>query len=89
MEFTLTKKQKLINKLYSFPKDLTYDEAKTILGMFGFEEDTKGHTSGSRVMFVNTSLDLIFRLHKPHPIKNLKNYQVKELIEFIKKLEDK
>ena len=85
----MSKKQKSINKLNSVPKDFTYEEARTLLGMFGFEEDTKGYTSGSRAMFINNNLELSFRLHKPHPLNILKNYQVKELIEFIKKLEAK
>ena len=84
----MSKKQKLINKLSSTPKDFTYNEARTLLGMFGFEEETKGYSSGSRIMFINKLLDMSFRLHKPHPSNLLKNYQVKELFMFIKKLEE-
>jgi len=76
----------LIDRLNSRPKDFTYDEARTLLGLYGFIEDTKGRTSGSRVMFVNKLLDVNFRLHKPHPNNILKEYQLKELIEIIKKL---
>ena len=56
--------------------------------MYGFEEETLKNTSGSRVMFINKQLGLSFRLHKPHPSNILKIYQVKELVEFIKKLEE-
>ena len=82
----MSRKQKLIDRLNSRPKDFTYDEARTLLGLYGFIEDTKGRTSGSRVMFVNKLLDVNFRLHKPHPNNILKEYQLKELIEIIKKL---
>ncbi|MCL2501325.1 MAG: hypothetical protein FWE90_13465 [Defluviitaleaceae bacterium] len=57
--------------------------------MLGFFEDTKGHSSGSRVAFVNRTQDAAFRLHKPHPGNILKAYQVKELLEFVKNLEVK
>jgi hypothetical protein len=75
----LSRKQKLIDRLYLRPKDFTYDEARTLLGLCGLTEDTKGHTSGSRVMFVSNILDANFRLHKPHPNNVLKDYQIKEL----------
>jgi len=70
----LTRKQKLIDRLNSRPKDFTYEEARTLLGLYGLIEDTKGRTSGSRVMFVNSILDVNFRLHKPHPNNTLKDY---------------
>ena len=82
----MSRKQKLIDRLYSQPKDFTYDEARTLLGLCGFTEDTKGRTSGSRVMFINKILDKNFRLHKPHPTNVLKDYQMKELCELIKNL---
>ena len=82
----MSKKKKLIDRLYSCPRDFTYDEARTLLGLCGFSEDTKGHTSGSRVMFINKTQDVNFRLHKPHPSNTLKDYQVKELLDFIDKL---
>ena len=82
----MSRKQKLIDRLYSRPKDFTYDEARTLLGLCGFTEDTKGHTSGSRIMFINKILDRNFRLHKPHPNNALKDYQIKELFELIKNL---
>ena len=83
----MSRKQKLIDRLHLLPKDFTYNEARTLLGLYGFTEDTKGRTSGSRVMFANNTLDINFRLHKPHPSNILKGYQIKELLELIKKLE--
>ena len=38
----MSKKEKLIARLLSLPKDFTYDEMKTLLGYLGFEEDNKG-----------------------------------------------
>ncbi|MCC8029618.1 MAG: type II toxin-antitoxin system HicA family toxin [Lachnospiraceae bacterium] len=46
----------------------------------GYSRFDKGRTSGSRVMFVCEDKAPIM-LHKPHPRKELLNYQVKQLIE--------
>ena len=45
--------EKDIERLKSKPKDFTYEELKRILNHFGFIEDNKGKTSGSRVVFIN------------------------------------
>lgn len=80
----MSKKEKLIARLLSRPKDFHYDEAKTLLRYFGFEESHKGKTSGSRVEFVRGNDTLL--LHKPHPTGELKGYQVKQLIDTLKEL---
>ena len=49
---TLGKKEKLIAKLKSNPKDFTFDEMKTLLEALGFVMSNKGKTSGSRVKFM-------------------------------------
>ena len=77
----------MLDKLNSHPKDFTYEETRTLLGVYGFVEDNKGHTSGSRVMFVNKTYNVVFRLHKPHPQNTLKEYQVKELLELLSRME--
>ena len=78
------KDEKAIARLLSKPKDYHYDEAKTLLIRFGFEERNKGRTSGSRVEFIKDKDSIL--LHKPHPNGELKSYQVKQLIEFLKQL---
>ena len=75
-------KEKLIKKLRSRPKDFTFDEAETLLGYFTYCRSNKGRTSGSRVMFVSDEYAPIL-LHKPHPRKELLDYQVKQLIEVL------
>lgn len=80
----MSKKEKLIVRLLSRPKDFHYDEAKALLGYFGFVEKNKGKTSGSRVEFVHGNDTVL--LHKPHPTGELKGYQVKQLIETLKEL---
>ena len=75
-------KEKLIKKLRSRPKDFTFDEAETLLGYFTYCCSNKGRTSGSRVMFDSDEYAPIL-LHKPHPRKELLDYQVKQLIEVL------
>ncbi|MCL2880250.1 MAG: type II toxin-antitoxin system HicA family toxin [Treponema sp.] len=73
----MSKKDKLIARLKSRPKDFTFDEAKTLLEIFGYCISNAGKTSGSRVCF--TRGQKVFRMHKPHPRKELLLYQVREL----------
>lgn len=75
-------KEKLIKKLKSRPKDFTFDEAEALLRYFTYNRSNKGRTSGSRVMFVSEEYAPIL-LHKPHPRKELLDYQIKQLIEVL------
>ena len=61
----MSKKDKLLEKLKSKPKDFTYNEAKIILNKLGYFENNKGKTSGSRVAFINEKnekIELHFRI---------------------------
>ena len=73
-------KEKLIQRLKTKPKDFTFDEAETLLGYLSYVRSNKGKTSGSRVMFISEEHETVL-LHKPHPQKELKSYQVKQLVE--------
>ena len=75
----MSKAEKLLQRLLSRPKDFTFDELVTLLGHFGYTEVRSGKTGGSRVAFIKDE-DYI-RLHKPHPRKILKPYQVNNLIQ--------
>ena len=75
------KKDKLIARLKSKPKDFTFEEAETLLGYLSYERSNKGKTSGSRVMFVRKDKQSHMLLHKPHPRKELLSYQVQQLLE--------
>lgn len=77
----MSKFQKLVERLLSKPKDFEYDEARTILLHLGFEELSKGRTSGSRVEFVKDDQSIL--MHKPHPSGILKTYQVSQLVDFL------
>ena len=73
-------KDKLIKKLNSKPRDFTYDEVETLLNYLSFIRSDKGKTSGSRVEFTSKEHGIIL-LHKPHPRKELLEYQIKQLRE--------
>ena len=75
-------KEKLIKKLKSKPKDMTFEEAETLLKYLAYTRSDKGRTSGSRVMFTSNEHAPIL-LHKPHPRKELLAYQVKQLVDIL------
>ena len=72
----MSKINKLIIRLLSYPKDFTYSELKTLLVSFGYNE-VQG--AGSRVCFSNDNHKI--KLHKPHPGSILKAYQLDLVIE--------
>ena len=75
------KKEKLISRLKSNPKNFTFNEAETLLNYLSYYRTNKGKTSGSRVMFTSSEHSSKILLHKPHPCKELLEYQVRQLIE--------
>lgn len=79
----MSRLEKEIKRLRAKPKDFTYDEAKIILNNLGFIENNKGKTSGSKVIFKNEYNQKIC-LHKPHPSKILKSYQINEILKLLK-----
>ncbi len=74
--------EKLLDRLYSRPKDFTYDEMKQVLNHFGFYEENKGKISCSRVVFVNDE-SIKMNLDKPHPTNVLKPYVIKQILAFL------
>ena len=75
-------KEKLIKRLKSLPRDMTFDEIETLLRFLEYARSNKGKTSGSRVMFTSDTHPPIM-LHKPHPRKELLQYQIKQLIDIL------
>ena len=79
----MSKNQKLLKRLLSKPKDFTFDEMRTLLLSLDFKESNAGKTSGSRVKFQKGDVAIV--LHKPHPRKELLEYQIKQVIETLNK----
>ena len=80
----MSKHEKIIKKLNSRPKNFTYNELCQLLKGYGYVENHKGKTSGSRVAFINNNTNHIIRLHKPHPGNELKQYQISFIIDELK-----
>ena len=80
--FVMNIKEKLIVRFLSMPSDFRYDEMVKLLGYFDFEEIKKGKTSGSRVKFMNPE-GILIMLHKPHPSRIMKHYQLKQIKEVL------
>lgn len=78
----MSKRDKLLIRFMTLPRDFTWSELKAMLEGFGFTESQAGKTSGSRVRFYKDSYPPIM-LHKPHPGSILKNYQMKYIKEYL------
>ena len=56
---------------------------KVLLELLGFVMSNKGNTIGSRVKFMKNNIPII--LHKPHPRKDLLEYQIKQIVDGLEK----
>ena len=72
----MSRKEKLIKRFKSKPKDFRFDELVTLLGFYGYYLDEKGKTSGSKVHFIHKRYRSSIELHKPHNRKGLLLYQI-------------
>lgn len=79
----MTKREKLLDRFLTKPRDFTWDELTTVLNTFGYQQISAGKTGGSRVRFVHTNYPPII-LHKPHPKPILKRYQLEGIINLLK-----
>ena len=75
----MSRTEKLLQRLLSIPKDLTWEELVKILAQFGYIELKKGKTGGSRRKFADAKNNIII-LHKPHPGILVKEYALKQVI---------
>ena len=79
--------EKLLERFLRLPTDFTWDELNRLLNKHGYYQYNKGKTSGSRVVFEKGDSDISLDLHKPHPKNILKPYQMKDVLEFLKRIE--
>ncbi len=77
----MSRKEKLLERFLKLPKDFTYQELSKLLSGFGYNEESKGRTSGSRVMFYNREKEHSIMLHKPHPGNIMKSYALKYILQ--------
>lgn len=79
----MSKKDKLLNRIKTLPKDFTFNELETLLTHLGFEINNKGKTSGSRVKFYHNEKKIQFLAHKPHPTNIIKEKLLKSIVEYL------
>ena len=75
----MSRRDKLVARLGTRPRDFTWSELARLLEGLGYVETKAGKTGGSRRRFVHPTAPLI-TLHKPHPGNTVKMYVVDELL---------
>jgi hypothetical protein len=78
----VSKREKLLKRLASRPKDFTWAELASLMKALGYELE---RSSGSGRKFIDPATGATMFLHEPHPAKVLKPYQVSDAIDFLTK----
>ncbi len=78
----MSKLQKAIARILAKPMDYTWEELVPLMAALGFELRTSG--GSSRKFFDPIAGSLLF-LHEPHPAKILKAYQIRAVIQFLRR----
>ena len=78
----MTRKEKLIRRVRSRPRDLAWDELVRLLENVGYVEVRTGRTGGSRRRFVHPGAPTI-SLHRPHPANIVKRYVIEEVLRLL------
>jgi hypothetical protein len=73
------RREKLVARLKSRPKDFTWDELVRLLEGLGYAEAATGKTGGSRRRFIHETAPTI-ALHKPHPGSIVKMYVIDDVL---------
>ena len=81
----MSKKEKLIKRFESRPKDFSFNELITLLKYYDYFPNNKGKTSGSRIEFVNKHGLKSILIHKPHNRKSLLEYEINLIIDCLEK----
>ena len=81
----MNKKEKLVKRFKTLPRDLTFEEVVSLFQVYGFELTNKGATSGSRVKFYNAKDENAYIMHKPHPSNIIKGYIMRDILNFLLK----
>ncbi|MFZ1567755.1 MAG: type II toxin-antitoxin system HicA family toxin [Thiolinea sp.] len=82
MNSTVTKREKLLEKIRNVDSKWTWNELCALLVKLGY---TQEEGAGSRVKFDNgNALDLI-NLHRPHPSNEVKAYVIRQVREKLEK----
>lgn len=84
----MSKKEDLISRLKSKPKDFTIFELDTLMHYCNCEKSNQGKTSGSKISYKNIKTGVKVFIDKPHPGKILKPYIINRVISFLESVEE-
>lgn len=82
----MSQKEDLINRLKAKPKNFTIKELDSLMSKCGCEKSNRGRTSGSAIAYYHTATKRVFRIHSPHPKKELKSYVINSVISFLEEI---
>jgi hypothetical protein len=74
----MTQVEKLVERFKKVNSGFKYAELVRLLAHFGYEEQSAGKTSGSRMRFINADKDII-SIHRPHPGDEMKSYAIRQV----------
>lgn len=84
----MSQRDALIERLLSKPKDFTLQELDRLMGQCHCEKDSRGRTSGSAINYCHVPTKRVFSCHRPHPGSIIKPYLVKEIIQFLREIDE-
>lgn len=84
----MSRHDKLLARFLQIPSDFTYDELRTLLRHYGYEEYTKGATSGSRAVFIRATDKRKLLLHRPHNPEIVCKAAIEDIIDKLKEAGD-
>ena len=84
----MTRVQKLVDRLMSCPSTFEMRDLVKVMAFYGFLLDEKGRTSGSRIRFYRERDGRMLLLHAPHPSNSLKAGTIRNVVSFLRGLED-
>lgn len=82
----VSKSDKLKARLFTYPKDFTWEELLVVLRSYGYEQLKQGKTGGSRRKFKDERNHII-SLHEPHPSNIVKSYAIEQVVEALQQKE--
>jgi predicted RNA binding protein YcfA (HicA-like mRNA interferase family) len=77
----MSKQHKALQRLASRPTDFTWSEVVRLLTGLGYILESG---SGSRRRFLHLETHVPYHMHEPHPSGILKEYQVRDLLNFLR-----
>ena len=83
----MAKAERLRAALLDCPATFKFADFVKVMRSYGFELDTKGATSGSRVRFYRESDGRMLIMHSPHPGSELSSGAIRNAVRFLSSLD--